>query len=419
MKIFALIDCNNFYVSCERVFDPSLRKKPVVVLSNNDGCVVARSQEAKKAGITMGVPFFKIQPLIKKLGIRAFSSNYPLYADMSSRVMNIIGSSFPETEIYSIDEAFAEISHFAFDIEHYCSQVRNKIYRCTGIPVSIGIGHSKTMAKIASEIAKTQTSSDLFSFVHNSRTDTFLKNFPVQDIWGIGRKTASFLISKGIKTALELKKSNPLYLRSKMGIHAVRIISELNDTPCYMLESNPPPSKTIRSSRSFPKPVNSKESLKEAISSFSSTAGLKLRKQKSRAGYLTVFLMTDRFKNDFKFLAKTIDFESPVNDDFSLVSASVKGLDQIYSKSFSYKKAGIILGGISRESFNQMTFFNNKNIEKKEAVMKTFDEINNKFGRNALKISSCGINSPLDWQMKSEMRSPMYTTSWNDLPQAR
>jgi DNA polymerase V len=419
MKIFALIDCNNFYVSCERVFDPSLRNRPVMVLSNNDGCVIARSPEVKKAGIKMGEPFFKVKPLAKKLQIRVFSSNYALYADMSSRVMKIIADFFPETEIYSIDESFALLDNCVFDIEKYCTDIKNKIYKYTGIPVSIGIGQSKTMAKIASSIAKSQGKTNVFSFVKNKNTDNYLKNFNVEDIWGIGRKSASYLYSKGIKTAYQLKNTPFNALKSKMGINGLRTIQELNNISCYPLESNPPASKSIRSSRSFPNPVNNKNSLKEAVSTFSSIAGLKLRKQQSKAKYLTVFLMTDRFKTDFKFLAKTIDFDFPVNDDFSLVNASLKGLDQIYSKSFFYKKAGIVLGNINHEDFNQMTFFNNNNIEKKESVMEIFDKINDKFGKNTLKISSCGINKSLGWQMRRKMCSPLYTTSWNDLPKAR
>ncbi|MCB9494802.1 MAG: Y-family DNA polymerase [Desulfobacteraceae bacterium] len=417
MKTFALIDCNNFYVSCERVFNPSLRNSPVVVLSNNDGCVVARSPEAKKAGIKMGVPFFKIKPLISQLKIKVFSSNYALYADMSSRVMRIIAESFPETEIYSIDESFALLDRCVFDIEKYCIHIKNKIYKYTGIPVSIGLGHSKTMAKTASSIAKSKTGTNVFSFVKNPDSDNFLKKVPVEDIWGIGQKSALYLYSKGIKTALDLKKASFKTIEKKMGINGLRIIEELNDISHYPLESNPLPSKSIRSSRSFPMPVNSRESLKEAISTFSSTAGLKLRKQKSKAGYLTVFLMTDRFKADFKFLAKTIDFDFPVNDDFSIISGALQGLDQIYSKSFYYKKAGIVLGGISNDCLNQMTFFKHADMEKKEAVMETIDKINKKFGKNALKISSCGINKTFDWQMKREMCSPNYTTSWTDLPE--
>lgn len=367
MKIFALIDCNNFYVSCERVFDPSLRNRPVIVLSNNDGCVIARSPEAKKAGIKMGEPYFKVKPLVKKLQIRVFSSNYALYADMSSRVMSIIADSFPETEIYSIDESFALLDNCVFDIEKHCTNIKDKIYKYTGIPVSIGIAQSKTMAKIASSIAKSQAKTNVFSFIQNENTDNYLKNFYVEDIWGIGRKSSAYLYSKGIKTAFQLKNANFNILKNKLGINGLRTIKELNNISSYPLESNPAASKSIRSSRSFPKSLNNKESLREAVSSFSSIAGLKLRKQKSKAGYLTVFLMTDRFKTDFKFLAKTIDFDFPVNDDFSLVNASLKGLDQIYSKSFFYKKAGIVLGNISHEDFNQMTFFNNKDIEKKRS----------------------------------------------------
>ncbi|MGM0418040.1 MAG: Y-family DNA polymerase [Thermodesulfobacteriota bacterium] len=415
MKIFGLCDCNNFYVSCEKVFNPALRNKPTVVLSNNDGCVVARSPEAKKLKIPMGIPLFKIKHLVKKHDIKVFSSNYSLYGDMSGRVMNIISQYVPDMEIYSIDEAFIDFSNCDFNLFDYCRFLRKKIDQCTGIPVSIGLGQTKTLAKIANKIAKS-SGSDFFSFTDCTDSDYWLKDFPVEDIWGIGSKSAKYLKLINIKSAFDLKYADYRRLRSKMGVHAQRIIAELNSTPSYELEPVPEPQKAVRSSRTFSKPVNDKEMIKEAVSTYASRGALKLRTNNLRAGCMSLFLMTDRFKSDFNIVSDTKIFNTPENNTAVFVKAACEITDKIFSKKSMYKKAGVIFQDLADDKKIQMSFFDETDTEKSDKLMSAVDEINAKFGNNTLKFSSCGTSSEKrDWKIKSDYRSPCYTTRWDEI----
>lgn len=418
MKIFALTDCNNFYVSCEKVFDPSLRNRPVVVLSNNDGCVVSRSYEAKKI-IPMGIPFFKIKPLIARHNIAAFSSNYALYGDMSSRVMNILAQFSSDIEIYSIDEAFLDLNPFKKDLKGISKEIRTKVLKSTGIPVSIGIGETKTLAKIASHIAKTQNLGGVFSLINNKKIDDYLKSFPVDKIWGIGKRSSIYLNSRGIKTAYHLKKTKPFTLKSKMGINAQKIIDELNSKSVYELEKNPPPVKGIRSSRTFPHPIREKRLLKEAVSSYSTRAGLKLREQNLKAGYLIVFLKTNRFSSNYHTDSKTIYFDVPQNNTAELIKASTKAVEELFNPDLHYKKAGVLLGDLSDANRTQLSLFEKKDMEKSDKVMKVLDNINKKFGNDTLKFSSSGLSGNEEWKIKCNMRSPSYTTDWNQLPRVK
>ena len=298
-KVFALVDCNNFYVSCERVFNPKLEGKPVIVLSNNDGCAVARSEEAKEF-IPMGAPAFKYEDIIKKHNIAVYSSNYTLYSDMSERVMTILGQFTPELEIYSIDEAFLNPTGFTHvDLTEYAKKIRARVKKWTGIPVSIGIGTSKTLAVIANKLAKkNQMCGSVFDITNHSRQDDFLQSVDVEYIWGVGRQYTKFLKRHGIHTAFDLKNAPDHWIKKYMTIVGLRTVWELRGISCIELEEVSEPNKQIIRYRSFGKPVESLEKLKEAISVYATRAGDKLRQQQSVTSYLSVFLETNRFKPD-------------------------------------------------------------------------------------------------------------------------
>lgn len=416
MKIFALADCNNFYVSCERVFNPAIRNKPVVVLSNNDGCVVARSQEAKNLNIKMAVPFFKIKDLMHRYDIKAFSSNYPLYADMSRRVMNTLSKFAPEMEVYSIDEAFLDFSDFAFDLEDYSREIRKTVYKHTGLPISIGIAKTKTLAKIGNTISKTGNTAGVFYFKGKDHTDFYLDKFPVDKIWGVGRKSAIYLKSMGIRTALDLKNAKPHILRPKMGVHIERIISELNGEPSYELENEPAVVKGIRSSRTFPRPVRSKEMLKQAISTYASIGGLKLRKNALKAGSMVVFVRSGKHCGEISRNSKTIIFDVPTQDTSLLISTAAKAVESIFENGVPYKKAGIMLNDLSSENKTQLSLFPQNRNKKEKPLMTALDAINNKFGADSIKFGACGIRGDESWRLRCENKSPSYTTNWNEIP---
>ncbi|MHC4495312.1 MAG: Y-family DNA polymerase, partial [Planctomycetota bacterium] len=300
-NIFALVDCNNFYVSCERVFEPSLEGKPVVVLSNNDGCVVSRSNKAKRLGIGMGVAFFEVKDFAEKHGVEALSSNYTLYADMSRRVMETLCNFTPEIEVYSIDEAFLNLSGLGDNLTGYCRKIRQTVKQWTGMPVSIGIARTKTLAKIANRIAKrSPEATGVFELTQCTHIDRALAQTKVENIWGVGIKTCIKLKRAGIKTALDLRGVDAEWMRQRFGVTGVRTIYELRGNRCYELEQEPPTKKGITVSRMFGRKVETVEELKEAIACYASRAGEKLREQGLVAGAMTVFVMTSRFVNPRK-----------------------------------------------------------------------------------------------------------------------
>ncbi len=300
MSVFALLDCNNFYVSCERVFNPRLENRPVIVLSNNDGCAVARSNEAKALGIKMGSPFFKIRHILDYHKVQVFSSNYALYGDMSMRVMQTLAAFTPAMEIYSIDEAFLDMTRFTFTgLTDYGTTIRQKVKQDTGIPVSIGIATSKTLAKVANKIAKKSARANgVLDLTNTTYQDKALEITPVADVWGIGRKYAAFLTMRGIKTAKDFKYADPKMIQKKMGINGIKTQKELCGESCYPMEENPPSKKSISVSRSFKKPVTDKNDLSEAVCSYIARGAEKLRKQNSLAEAMTVYVTTNRFKQE-------------------------------------------------------------------------------------------------------------------------
>lgn len=420
--VFALIDCNNFYVSCERVFNPRLNEVPTVVLSNNDGCIVARSNEVKALGIKIGTPAFKCKSLIKKHNIKLLSSNYTLYSDMSQRVMETVKQFTPDFEIYSIDEVFLSLRNLHIsDYEAYGKKIRDTIMKWTGIPVSVGIAPTKVLTKAANEIVKKHPELDGvldFTKLTKKKVDHYLDFIDVIDVWGIGPQYAKKLRACNIKTAKDLKYANIKWIKKKTNVMGERVILELREIPCYKLDQYPKPKKGICSSRSFGVPVTSKRDMSEAISMYVATAAEKLRKQKSYANVLIIYLKTNRFKKWEKQYANAayIKLPKPTSSTIELTKYAQYGLNKIYKSGYKYKKGGVLLEGIQQSNQIQINLFtqdNPRNKKKENILMKTIDRINHRFGKSTLKLASEGIKRR--WRMKRESVSPQYTTDWNEL----
>ena len=419
-KVFALVDCNNFYVSCERVFNPRLKGKPVIVLSNNDGCAVARSNEVKALGIKMGAPAFQIADLIKKHDIQVYSSNYALYGDMSDRVMNTLATFSPHIEIYSIDEAFLEISDInEKDRAQFCQNIRKTVYQWTGIPVSIGIAATKTLAKVANRIAKKSDKARGFlDLTHSPYLAHALERTEVGDIWGVGPKYARYLKKHGILNALQLKNANTYLIQKKMGICGTRMQKELNEQSCFPLESNPSAKKNISVSRSFKKAVTSIDDLKEALANFVSIGAEKLRHEQSVAKTMLVYITTGRFASKTYYQSQVISLPVATNNTPELIKYASCGIDHIFQKGFFYKKTGVIFQELFPASCYQSGLFDPIDREKFKKVMQSIDKINRKMGTNSIKYAALGLNNCPNWQTVFNKRSPAYTTDWEQLPKA-
>jgi len=415
MSIFALVDCNNFYASCERVFNPRLEGKPIVVLSNNDGCVIARSNEAKKLGIPMGAPFFQWEKVCKQHKVNVFSSNYELYGDMSSRVMALLTEAWPDIEIYSIDEAFLLLDGCPENCVEFSLALRQKIKSCTGLPVSIGIAKTKTLAKIANFIAKNQTESGVFHL--NDSNISILKTIPVEKIWGVGRRLAARLNDLKIFTAEELKNSDTKKLRKQFSVVMEKMIYELRGVSCLGLESVQP-RKQIISSRSFGKLITSLSELEEAISHYAAIASEKLRSQHSLASGLVVFLQTNFFrKQDVQYQNSVcVPFPAATADTAYIIHIAKKCLQRLYRKGFRYHKTGIMLLNLIPDTVKQNDWLLPQS-SARDTLMKTVDSINQEYGRNTVFYCAEGINPT--WKIKSVFRSPRYTTRWNEILKVR
>jgi len=414
----ALIDCNNFYASCERVFNPKLVGVPIVVLSNNDGMIVARSQEAKDIGIGMAEPLFKIQDKIKKHGVAVFSSNYTLYGDMSQRVMTILESFCPDVEIYSIDEAFLNLRGFEReDLNEYGKKIKNTIRKWTGLPVTVGIGETKTLAKIANRLGKKSKKAGGVLNLYNSRfRDTALKRTEVEDIWGVGRQYGKLLRKHGINSAYELSLANDSWIKKRMTVMGMRTVLELRGTPCIKLEYSPPPKKAIVSSRSFGKLTSSYEDVSQAVANYVTRAAVKLRKQRSAVRILSVFLRTNPFKTELPQYHNGVMVELPVPTDSTaeLLEFATKGLVQIFKPEYKYQKAGVMLTGIVPYDRSQFAMFDSENRNRMKEVTEVMDSINERFGKETMFYASLGIKR--EWSMRRDMKSPNYTTNWKELP---
>mgnify|MGYP000016030588 FL=1 len=417
IKPVALVDCNNFYASCERVFNPKLWGKPIVVLSNNDGMIIARSNEAKELGIKMGEPLFKAEEIIKKHNVYVFSSNYTLYGDMSHRVMTTLEHFSPEVEIYSIDEAFINLEGLSHqDLTDYCRLIRNTVRKWTGIPVSIGIAETKTLAKLANRFAKRVPSNKgVLNLYGLENKDYYLKNTDVADIWGVGRQYTKLLNLQNIFTAYDLANANEKWIKKKMTVMGLRTALELKGIPCIEYEYFPPAKKAIVSSRSFGQTVQDISSVKEAIAYFVTRASEKMRSQKSSANLLSVFLRTNPFKKEAQYHnGVLIQLPIPTDSTSELISYAMKGVEQIFRIGYKYYKVGVMLSGLVPTNRSQASFFDTEDRLKMAKITEVVDEVNKKMGSNTLFYAATGINRK--WRTRADMRTPKYTTDWDQIP---
>lgn len=415
--MFALIDCNNFYASCERLFRPDLRKKPIVVLSNNDGCVIARSNEAKAIGIAMGEPFFKIKNLCAKHKVQVFSSNYTLYGDLSHRVMMTIEDAWPEVEIYSIDEAFLDLSTMPMDQrEAFCVALQKKILKETGIPTSIGIGVTKTLAKLANHLCKRVLKTPVFYIT--SQNSELLKNIEVGDVWGVGRQWSKKLTRQGIFSAFDLAAMNAHIVKKNYNVVLMRTAMELQGISCTGLEEVAL-KQSIISSKSFGTMQNGFSSLAQSISSHCARAVEKMRNQHLVAQRLIVFIYTNRHREDLAQYAKSIEvsFINPTDDLRLITKMAKRALRRIFKQGYFYKKAGVCLEGLITKEHRQLDMFHqpdDETLAHTEQVMSVLDAINAKYGRSTIRLAAEGYSKP--WAMRAQLKSPAYTTRWSDLP---
>lgn len=419
--MYALIDCNNFYASCERVFDPSLRGKPVAILSNNDGCVIARSEEAKNVGVTMGGPAFKLREVFEDYNVAVLSSNYALYGNMSRRVMEALQELAASVEPYSIDEAFVTFSNN--DSRDWTKQgldIKETIYRWTGIPVSVGIAPSKTLAKLANETAKkTPEFEGVLSLADHPQLDRILEQTPVKDIWGIGPGFSQRLFNEGIYNALKLKHTagRPEWVRSLLKVNGLRTVMELNGEPCLEVSDHADVRKGIMTSRSFGNAVTKLCDINEAVANFVSIAAQKLRAQQSVASVLSVTLRTSKYASSAPSRYKkglSINFAAPTANTPQLIKAAHYAAEKLFVPGNRYKKAAVMLTGIIHEAEIQGDLFAEQQYDQKQhQLMDKVDEINRKYGKRATLFAATGIKQ--EWQMKQEFLSPRYTTRWDDL----
>lgn len=413
----ALVDCNNFYVSCERVFRPDLKRTPLVVLSNNDGCVVSRSQEAKDMGIGMGQPWFQCQELAQAHGVLALSSNYALYADMSNRVMSILSSYSPKHEVYSIDECFVDLTGIP-KLREVSYDMRQRVMTWTGIPVCVGIGPTKTLAKLANHIAKKHPrSKGVFNYndLTRDQQDRLLSKIDVSEVWGVGRKISTRLAARGIHTVQDLRVAHTATLRAEFGVVIEKTQRELQGTACIEWQAFVPDKKQIISSRSFGKPVTELVVLQDAMSTFVANACAKLRAQNSHAALIQVFLQTNRFRSDLPQYMPCIALPLPqaTNDSLVVNRWAAHLVERLFKPEYVYKKAGIVLGDITPAQQWQSDWLEPPP-PASSRLMGAVDALNQRFGRGFVKISTQGAHA--QWQMRQERKSPHYTTQWHALP---
>jgi DNA polymerase V len=416
-EIFALVDCNNFYASCERVFNPRLEGRPVVVLSNNDGCVVARSNEAKSIGIGMGVAAFEVKDILEKNHVEVFSSNYTLYADMSSRVMQTLSTFTPDIEVYSIDEAFLNLAGFTCSLSDYGRQIRQTVKQWTGMPVSVGIAQSKTLAKIANHIAKrSEKAKGVLVLTEPTYIEKALAQTPVEKVWGIGIKSTIKLKRAGIATAANLRDADISWIKKQFGVNGVRTVYELRGDCCYTLEDNPPAKQSICVSRMFGTPIESIDHLKEAAAGYAARAGEKLRQQTLAAAAETVFVTTSRFIKNSYFNARTVKFAVATNDTRELIDAACACIERLFCDGYKFKKCGIVLTGLVQQDKVQHSLFDNIDRAKSMRLMQAVDRINARTDC-PVQWAAEGLQHP--WQVQFKRRSNHYTTSWNELPECK
>ena len=414
-KKIALIDCNSFYVSCERLFNPKIRRLPVVVLSNNDGCIISRSNEAKALGIKMGEPYFKARNIIIKNNVQVFSSNYSLYGDISRRVMRTLKRFNSKIEVYSIDEAFLDLSNFSDkEVKDVGKEIRNTVLQWTGIPTSIGIAETKTLSKVANHIAKKQKSG-VVSLVNIKDLDPILEKVEVRDIWGVGKQLSKFYIKNGIYNAKQLKNASNTWIKKTKNVLSSRTAMELRGVPCIEIETKQTKRKSCCVSRSFGKKVEKLRELKESVTSYCLNAAEKIRSESLVCKSITVFIRTSPFQNKGIFYSnsKTIDFPIATNNSIEIVKNALTGLDLIYKDGFKYQKAGIILSGLSDSEKGNSLFKSTKD-ERIKNLMQSIDNTHYRYGRSTISLASAGINKK--WSMRRQYSSKIDTADFYSLP---
>ena len=420
----ALVDCNNFYVSCERMFNPKLEGKPVVVLSNNDGCAVARSNEVKSLGIKMGEPWFKMEKLAKQHGIIAYSSNYALYGDLSARVMSILSTFSPKQEIYSIDECFLDLDGFEPQtLLAYGQTIRQAVKRNVGIPVCVGIADTKTLAKLANHCAKKGLAGENgvcdFGRLDGQERKALFSALPVGEIWGVGRRISEKLLAMNIETVEGLRTASQKAIRDQFSVVLERTVQELNGIPCIELEEAGTQRQQIMVSRSFGSPVTEYGDLAESVSYFATKAAEKLRHDGSVAASVCVYIRTNPFNEKESQYQRSmiVPLGQPSDDTTKLVKASLIGLKAIYCTGYRYKKTGVMLMGLQSKETVQATLFDDTAKQAKSAsMMSVMDSINRKMGKGSMTIAASGIQHR--WAMRRERKTPNYTTDWDELPEA-
>ena len=414
-KKIGLVDCNSFYVSCERLFNPKIRRKPVVVLSNNDGCIISRSNEAKALGIKMGEPYFKAKDIIIKNNVNVFSSNYSLYGDLSRRVMRTLKRFNSDIEVYSIDEAFMDLSNFSDkEIEEVGKEIRSTVLKWTGIPTSIGIAKTKTLSKVANHIAK-KTKAGVTSLIGIENLDPILEKVEINDVWGVGRQVTKFYQKNGIYNAKQLKNKSNTWIKKCSNVLSSRTAMELRGISCIELEKTTSKRKSCVVSRSFGKRVENFQELKEAVASYCLNASEKLRSENLVAKALTVFVRTSPFQRNFGYYSnsKTIDFPIATNNSIETVKTAITILESIYKNGYRYQKAGVMFSGLSDENSKENLFASEKD-EKINKLMRSIDKTNFRFGRRTLSIASAGIRKK--WFMKREHSSKIDTADFYCIP---
>ena len=413
----ALVDCNSFYVSCERLFNPSIIKKPVIVLSSNDGCVISRSTEAKVLGIKMGEPYFKVEKIIKKNDVKVFSSNYSLYGDISRRVMKTLKQFSPQMEIYSIDEAFLNLSSIRDEnLFEHGNKIKKTVLKWTGIPTSIGIATTKTLSKAANHIAKKEQSG-IVNLINTKQIDQILKEIEINEVWGVGRQLTKFYIKNGIHTAYQLKNMHNNWIKKNTNVLGSRTAMELKGIPCVSLEEHQEKRKNCCVSRSFGRKVTKLEELSESVTTHCLNAAEKIRSDNQTTKRITVFIRTSPFQKDKNYYANSKDIDLPVrtNDSIELVKQALIALQYIYRKGYKYQKAGIIFSGLNEVDIYKKNLFSSiNNEEKRKKLMKAIDYTNIKYGRHALSIAQAGLRKK--WNIKRQHSSKIDTACFDFLP---
>jgi len=414
-KKIGLVDCNSFYVSCERLFNPRIRKKPVVVLSNNDGCIISRSNEAKALGIKMGEPYFKAKDIIIKNKVEVFSSNYSLYGDLSRRVMRTLKRFNTEIEVYSIDEAFIDLSNFSdSEVEKIGKEIRETVLQWTGIPTSIGIAKTKTLSKVANHIAK-KKQSGVTSLIGIENLDPILEKVEINDVWGVGRQLTKFYQKNGIYNAKQLKNKSNTWIKKCSNVLSSRTAMELRGVPCINLETTQTKRKSCVVSRSFGKRIEKFQELKEAVANYCLNASEKIRSESLVAKAVTVFVRTSPFQRDYGYYSnsKTIDFPIATNNSIQTVKTAIAILENIFKNGYRYQKAGVMLTGLSNDDGRKNLFSSEKD-EKIKTLMQSIDNTNYRYGRSTLSLASAGVHKK--WNMRRQYSSRIDTADFYCLP---